>query len=75
MPGEPARDRRHAAPRVGVSGEGLFDEMHVAIVPVLLGDGEPPFASLDLAALGDRCARHDASDSVPHVIVKRDVAR
>ena len=31
---------------------GLLDELHVAISPVLLGQGEPLFQSIDLPALG-----------------------
>ena len=35
--------------------EGLIDELHLAISPVLLGRGEPLWADLDLRALGYRC--------------------
>jgi dihydrofolate reductase len=31
---------------------GQIDEMHLAVSPVLLGDGEPLFSGLNLAALG-----------------------
>jgi len=33
-------------------GEGLVDEMHLAVAPVMLGSGEHLFAGLDLRALG-----------------------
>lgn len=51
--------------------EGLIDEMHVAISPVLLGDGEPLLQGLDLPALGYRCVEHKASEAATHVILKR----
>lgn len=33
----------------------LIDEMHLAVSPVLLGQGEPLLAGLDLTKLGYRC--------------------
>ena len=33
-------------------GEGLVDEMHLAVAPVMQGSGEHLFAGLDLRALG-----------------------
>lgn len=49
----------------------LVDEMHLAIVPALLGSGESLFADLDLAALGYQCAGHEATSGATHVILKR----
>jgi dihydrofolate reductase len=51
--------------------EGLIDEMHVAIAPVLLGGGEPLFEGLDLPSLGYRCEEFAPSGQAGHVVVRR----
>ena len=51
--------------------EGLVDEAHVAIRPVLLGRGEALFAGLDLRALGYRVAETIAGERATHVIITR----
>ncbi|HXI03986.1 MAG TPA: dihydrofolate reductase family protein, partial [Candidatus Saccharimonadales bacterium] len=50
--------------------EGLIDEMHVAISPVLLGRGERLFEGVDLRALGYECIRHVASEKATHVVLR-----
>jgi dihydrofolate reductase len=49
----------------------LVDEMHVAISPVLLGDGEALFAGLDLPALGYEVREHVAAAAATHVMIAR----
>jgi dihydrofolate reductase len=51
--------------------EGLIDEMHLAISPVLLGSGEHLFAGIDAAALGYRCTEHAPSPHATHVILTK----
>lgn len=51
--------------------EGLIDELHIAISPVLLGSGESLYAGVDLRALGYECAQTIASEKATHVVLKR----
>jgi dihydrofolate reductase len=46
---------------------GLVDDLHVAVVPLLLGRGERLFEHLDGAVEGYECAELVASKSVVHV--------
>ena len=50
--------------------EGLIDEMHVAIAPVLLGRGERLFEGVDMRALGYECVRHVASEKAVHLVLR-----
>lgn len=49
---------------------GLVDEMHVAISPVLLGQGERLFDEVDLRALGYECVQFVASEKATHVVLR-----
>lgn len=49
----------------------LVDEMHLAVVPVLLGRGESLYAGLDLAALGYRCVERVTTPNAMHLVVRR----
>jgi dihydrofolate reductase len=49
---------------------GLIHELHVAIVPVLLGGGERLFEGVDLRALGYECVQFVASEKAIHVVLR-----
>jgi len=51
--------------------EGLIEELHVAIAPVLLGRGERLFEGVDLLASGYECIQCVASEKATHVVLRR----
>lgn len=51
--------------------EGLIDEMHFAISPVLLGAGESLFGGIDALKLGYRCAEHVTTPEAMHVVLRK----
>ncbi|TIT99980.1 MAG: dihydrofolate reductase, partial [Mesorhizobium sp.] len=51
--------------------EKLIDEMHLAVSPLLLGNGENLFAGLDMLKLGYQCTEQVATPLATHVIIKR----
>jgi dihydrofolate reductase len=51
--------------------EGLVDEMHLALRPVLLGSGEHLFQGLDLSALGYEVAASTAGERATHLLIRR----
>jgi dihydrofolate reductase len=53
---------------------GLVDELHLAVVPVLLGGGERLFEGLGRAMAGWRCVEFAPSRSVAHVRLRRAAA-
>jgi dihydrofolate reductase len=50
---------------------GLIDELHFALSPVLLGQGEAMFEGLNLPALGYRVLQSTAADLAAHVVLGR----
>jgi dihydrofolate reductase len=51
--------------------EGLIDELHIAISPVLLGSGEALFKDVDLRALGYECVKSVATEKATHIFLQR----
>src|SRR5216684_3323477 len=49
----------------------LIDELHLAIVPVLLGDGEHLLGGLNLPALGYECSERIEGARATHVTLRR----
>lgn len=50
--------------------QGLIDELHIAISPILLGRGERLFEGLDLRALGYECVEFVASEKATHIVLR-----
>jgi len=52
-------------------GEGLVDELHLAVAPALLGRGENLFTGIDLVKLGYRVTEHAAANLATHVVLTK----
>jgi dihydrofolate reductase len=50
---------------------GHIDEMHLAVSPVLLGEGENLFAGMNLHQLGLRVVKTVAGENATHVLLER----
>ena len=50
---------------------GLVDELHFALSPVVLGQGETMFAGIDLPALGYCITEHQATEHATHFVLSR----
>ncbi len=62
--GGPATIRQYLA-------AGLVDEMHLAMSPILLGQGEALLAGLDMPKLGFSSARTASGESAFHILLQR----
>ena len=51
--------------------EGLIDDLHIAISPVFLGQGERLFEGVDMRALGYECVKLVPSEKATHVVLRR----
>ncbi|PNS08159.1 dihydrofolate reductase family protein [Solilutibacter silvestris] len=50
---------------------GVIDELHFAITPVVLGQGEAMFTGIDLPSLGYRVIEHVPTAAATHIILGR----
>ena len=50
---------------------GHVDEIHLAVAPVVLGEGESFYSGVDLRALGYRKVEHVATDRATHVVLSK----
>lgn len=50
---------------------GLIDEVHLAIAPTLLGNGENLFGGIDLPNLGYQCSERVCSEHATHVVLSK----
>lgn len=51
--------------------ERLIDEMHLAMRPILFGEGEALFEGMDLRELGYECAEQIAGERATHLIIRK----
>lgn len=50
---------------------GHVDEIHLALAPVAIGQGESLFSGLDLRALGYRTVEHVPTERATHIVLER----
>ncbi len=50
---------------------GHVDEIHLAVAPVAIGQGEALFSGLDLRALGYRTVEHVPTDRATHIVLAK----
>lgn len=54
---------------------GLIDEMHLAMSPVFLGEGEHLFSGINLHQLGFRSLQTIAGENATHFLIKKDLMK
>lgn len=52
--------------------EGLIDELHVVVSPVLLGSGEHLFSGIDMPGLGYTCTEHVSTPAALHCVFQKE---
>ena len=50
---------------------GMIDALHLAVAPVVLGQGEALFRDLDLPALGFSVTGHQATEHATHIVLEK----
>ncbi|WP_118973215.1 dihydrofolate reductase family protein [Taibaiella koreensis] len=50
---------------------GYIDELHLAVSPVFLGEGEHLFSGIDMAALGYKEIESTAGENATHLLIKK----
>ena len=50
---------------------GAIDEVHLAVSPIVLGQGEALFAGLDLPALGYAVTEHALGENAAHIVLTK----
>ena len=50
---------------------GYVDEIHLAVAPLVLGQGESLFSGLDLRALGYRTVEHVPTNRATHIVLAK----
>jgi dihydrofolate reductase len=51
--------------------DGLIDELHLAVRPVVLGSGEHLLSGIDMRALGYECLKYVAGERAAHVVLRK----
>jgi dihydrofolate reductase len=51
----------------------LIDELHLAVSPVILGNGENLFFNLDFTSLGYKCVKHISTEKAMHLVIKKSI--